>query len=66
MPEGIIKGRLQTAKQCAARTPSTAVYAGCARSAKLRRTAGNYCAGQGMIGTELMLFCGLPSMTRSL
>lgn len=29
-------------------------------------TGGSYDAGQLMIGTVLMLFCGLPAMTRSL
>jgi hypothetical protein len=29
-------------------------------------TGGSYDAGQFMIGTVLMLFCGLPAMTRSL
>ncbi len=33
---------------------------------RFARTGGNYGAGQLMIGTVLMLFCGLPAMTRSL
>jgi hypothetical protein len=33
---------------------------------RFARTGRNYGAGQLIIGTVLMLFCGLPAMTRSL
>jgi hypothetical protein len=39
--------------------------AGCDRQDQGARFE-NYGAGQPMIGTVLMLFCGLPSITRSL
>jgi glycosyltransferase A (GT-A) superfamily protein (DUF2064 family) len=33
---------------------------------RFAQTVGNYGAGQLMIGTVLILFCGLPARTRSL